>query len=62
MAFKDGEDVGLRRNFFQKIFKTFFNQILKKRDAMLPATGSAKVSQTAYHCQIPCCIIKFCYS
>jgi len=29
---------------------------------MLLATGFATVSQIANHCQIPCCITKFCYS
>jgi len=34
----------IARKFFQKIFKTFFKQILKKGDAMLSATGFAAVS------------------
>jgi len=42
-AFRDIENVGTPRNFFQKLFKTFFKQIPKKEDAMLLATGFATV-------------------
>jgi len=59
-VFKDNENVGSPRNFFQKIFiSIFFKQILKKEDATLLATGFATVSQIANHCQIPRCITKF---
>jgi len=51
-----------RPEIFENIFKTFFQQILKKEDAMPLATGFATVSQITNHCPIPCCIIKFCYS
>jgi len=33
-----------------------------KKKAIPVATGFATVSQIANHCQMPCCIIKFCYS
>jgi len=59
LAFRDDENVGPPRKFFQKISKLFFKQILKKEDAMLLATGFATVPQIASDCQIPCCIIKF---
>jgi len=36
LAFRDDENVGLPRKFFQKIFKTYFKQILEKEVAMLP--------------------------
>jgi len=49
-------------SFSKNIFKTFVSQILKKEDAMLLTTGFATVSHIANHCQIPCCIMKFCYS
>jgi len=62
LVFRDDENVGSPRKFFQKIFKIFFKQILKKEDAMLPATGFATVSQIANPYQTPCCIVKFCYS
>jgi len=62
LVFRDDENVGSTIKFFQKMFKTFFKQILKKEDAMLPATCFATVSQIANHCQMPCCIMKFCYS
>jgi len=47
---------------FKKFSKLFSSKYLKKEDAMLPATGFATVSQIANHCQMPSCIIKFCYS
>jgi len=48
-----------RQKVFPKNFtKLFSSKYLKKEDAMLSAT----VPQIANHCQIPCCIIKFCYS
>ena len=59
LALRDDENVGSPRKFFQKIFKTVVKQILQ--DAMLLATGFA-VSQIANHCQIPCCVITFCYT
>jgi len=31
LAFRDDENVGSSRKLFQKMFKTFFKQILKKR-------------------------------
>jgi len=31
LAFRDDENFGLPRKFFQKMFKTFFKQILKQR-------------------------------
>jgi len=62
LAFRDDENVGSSRNFFQKIFKTFFKQILKKKGALLLATGIATVSQIANAYQTPCCITKFYYS
>jgi len=43
LAFRDDEDVGSPRKIFQKIFKTFFKQILKKEDAMFLATGFSTV-------------------
>jgi len=58
---EDDENVGWPRSFFQKILKAFFKQI-EKKDVMFLATGLATVSQIANPCQIPCCIIKFCYS
>jgi len=59
LAFRDDENVGSPRSFFQKIFKAFFKQI-EKNDVMLLATGLVTVSQIANPCQIPCCITKFC--
>jgi len=41
--------------------ETFFKQISKKENAMLLVTGFATVSQIN-HCQLSCCIIKFCYT
>ena len=52
LAFRDGENAVSPRKF----------QILKKEDTMLLAAGFATVSHIAGHCQIPCCIIKVCYS
>jgi len=43
LAFRDDENVGSPRKIFQKIFKTFFKQILKKEDAMFLATGFSTV-------------------
>jgi len=31
LSFRDDENTGSHRNFFQKIFKDFFKKILKKR-------------------------------
>jgi len=39
LAFGGDENVGSPRKFFQKIFKTFIKEILKKDDTMLLATG-----------------------
>jgi len=58
LAFRDDENVGSPRRFFQKICKAFFKQ-KEKKDVMLLATGLATVLQIANPCQIPCCIIKF---
>jgi len=43
LAFRDDENAGSPRKFFQKIFKTFLKQILKKEDTMLLATAFATV-------------------
>jgi len=43
LEFRDDENVGSPRKIFQKIFKTFFKQILKKEDAMFLATGFSTV-------------------
>jgi len=48
--------------FPKKYSKLFSSKYCKNEDAILLATGFATVSQIANHCQIPCCIIKFCYS
>jgi len=50
LAFRDDENVGSPRKFYQKIFNTFFKQILKKGDAMLLASGFPTVSQIANYC------------
>ena len=44
LAFRDDENFGWPRKFYQKIFETFFKQILIKEDAMLLVTGFATVS------------------
>jgi len=62
LAFRDSENVGPPRTFFQKIFETFSSKYQKKEDAMLLATGFASVSRIVNHCQIHCCNIKFCCS
>jgi len=49
-------------SFSKKFSKLFSSKYLKKEDAMLLATGFATVSQIANYCEIPCCIIRFCYS
>jgi len=49
-------------SFSKKFSKLLSSKYLKKEDAMLLATGFATVSQIANHCQIPCCIRKFCYT
>jgi len=43
LAFRDDENFGSPRKIFQKIFKTFFQQILKKEDAMFLTTGFSTV-------------------
>jgi len=62
LAFRDDENLGSPRNFFQKISKLISSKFKKKEDAMLLATGFSPVSQIANPCQIPCCIKKFCCS
>jgi len=63
LVFRNDENVESPRNFFQKFFTNFFQANIKKQeDAMLLAAGFATVSQIANHCQMPCSIIKFCYS
>jgi len=52
----------MAQKFSKKFSKLLLSKISKKEDAMLLATGFATVSQIANHCQIPCCIIKLCYS
>jgi len=42
--------------------KVFSNKISKKGNTMFLVTGFATVSQIANHCQLSCCIIRFCYS
>jgi len=42
--------------------ETFFKQNFKKGNAVLLVTGFATVSQIANHCQLSCCITKFCYT
>jgi len=58
-AFRDDENVGSPIKFFQKVFKTFCEQILKKRRCDTSSDWSATISQIANPCQIPCCIIKY---
>jgi len=55
LTFRDDENVGSPR-------KVFSNKISTKGNTMLLATGFGTVSQIANHCQLLCCIIKFCYS
>ena len=62
LVFWDDENVGAPRIFFQINFKLFSSKSWKKEHAILLVTGFATVSQIANHCQILCCIIKFCYS
>ena len=45
-----------------KKFSKHFSSKISKKDEMLLVTDFATVSQIANHCQISCCIIKFCYS
>jgi len=55
LAFRDDENVGSSRKFFQNIFKTFFQQNFKKRRcdaAMLLVTDFAAVPQIANRCHI----------
>jgi len=52
LAFRDDDNVGSPKNFFQKIFKTLLKQKLKKEDAMLLARGLTTVSQIANPYQI----------
>jgi len=54
LAFRDDENIGSPRNFFQAK--------LKKENMLLLVTGFAIASKIANHCQIPRCIIKFCYT
>ena len=52
-----------RPEAFSKNFQNFFQaKFQKKEDALSLVTGFATVSQTANHCQISCCIIRFCYT
>jgi len=51
---RDDENIESPRNFFQAK--------LKKENMLLLVTGFATVSKIANHCQIPRCIIKFCYT
>jgi len=62
LEFRDDENVGSPRNFFQKDFQNFFQTKLQKLDAIFLVTGFATVLQIAIHCQIPYCNIKFCNS
>jgi len=53
LAFRDYENVGSSRKFFQKNIQSFSQAKLKKKeDAMLLVTDFATVSQIANHCQI----------
>jgi len=53
LAFRDDENVGSSRKFFQKNFlKLISNKIPKKEFAMLLVTDFATDSQIASHCQI----------
>jgi len=62
LAFRDDENVGSSREFFQINFQNFLEtKFQKKEDAMLLMTDFATVSQIVNYCQISCCIIKFCY-
>jgi len=48
---------------FSKKFSKFFQaKFQSKEDAILLVTGFATVLQIANHCQISCCIMKFCYT
>jgi len=55
LTFRDNENVGSPRNLIQAKLK-------KKENTTLLVTGFATVSQIANHCQLSCCIIKFCYT
>ena len=55
LTFRDDENVGLPRNFFQAKFS-------EKGNAMLLVTGFATVSQITNHYQLSSCITKFCYT
>jgi len=61
LAFRDDENLGSPRNFFQKNLQNIFQTKLKKY-AMFLVTSFATVSQIANNFQITCCIIKFCYT
>jgi len=53
LAFRDDENVGSSRKFFQKIFQIFIQAKFQKTElAMLLVTDFATVSQIANHCQI----------
>jgi len=53
LAFRDDENVGSSRKFFQKIVQIFIQAKFQKKElAMLLVTDFATVSQIANHCQI----------
>jgi len=54
LTFRDDENVGSPKKFFQTIFKTFQSSI-KRCEAS--SGWFATVSQVANHCQMSCCII-----
>jgi len=53
LTFRDKENVRSPRNVFQA-------KLQKNEDAMLLVKGFATISQIDNHCQLSCCIIKFC--
>jgi len=53
LEFRDDENVGSSRKFFQKFFQILIQaQFQKKELALLLATDFTTVSQIANHCQI----------
>jgi len=53
LAFRDDENVGSSRKFFQKNFQNFFQEKFQKKEfAMLLVTDFATDSQIASHCQM----------
>jgi len=54
--------LGRPETFSKNIFKNFFKQLFKKKKMQSFWWLVLQHSRIAHHCQISCCIKKFCYS